>query len=51
MLLLIITLSASEPALPKTLDQIHLRDPFILPVPEAGNYYLYGKSCHLKDSL
>jgi arabinan endo-1,5-alpha-L-arabinosidase len=25
-----------------TLPEIHLRDPFILPVPEEGRYYLYG---------
>lgn len=28
-------------------EEIHLRDPFILPVPEEGKYYLYGTSCHL----
>jgi len=26
----------------RTLDDIHIRDPFILPVPEEGEYYLFG---------
>jgi len=31
------------PSLPfKSLDEIHIRDPFVLPVKEAGLYYLYG---------
>lgn len=25
-----------------TNNQIHIRDPFVVPVPEAGRYYLFG---------
>ncbi len=37
-------LAATGEAGPLTLDQIPIRDPFILPVPEEGRYYLYGTS-------
>lgn len=37
----------SEEAHTVTLNDIHLRDPFILPVPEEGRYYLYGTGWRL----
>ena len=33
----------------QTLDKIHLRDPFILPVNEEGKYYLYGTGWRLPN--
>jgi len=32
-----------------TLDRIHLRDPYILPVPQEGKYYLFGTGWTLPD--
>lgn len=37
--------AAAEPAQP--LSDIRIRDPFILPVPDEGVYYVYGTSVHL----
>lgn len=34
----------------KTLDQIRIRDPFVLPVKESGTYYLYG-TCRPKGEF
>lgn len=45
MWILLVTMLAAQPASPpslKTLEEIHIRDPFVLPVKEAGLYYLYG---------
>ncbi|MDH7571640.1 MAG: glycoside hydrolase family 43 protein, partial [Armatimonadota bacterium] len=42
-----LTLLAPEGGGLWTLEQIHLRDPFILPVPEERRYYLFGTGWHL----
>lgn len=45
MWMLLVAFFAAEPLEPptlKTLDEIQIRDPFILPVKEEGVYYLYG---------
>lgn len=41
-LLGLMLLATGEPATALTLDQIHLRDPFIFTSPEDGRYYLFG---------
>jgi beta-xylosidase len=48
-MLTIAVATASVAQSKQTLDNIHLRDPFILPVSEEGKYYLYGTGWRLPN--